>query len=75
MDLKFAGNLPFARLVDPPALPGAPVGAACEQYGPGLTEPRRLPVGLGGPMRNVSGAATGGAQVEWRAAPPDPRHR
>ncbi|HKW40854.1 MAG TPA: hypothetical protein VJN39_06370 [Gemmatimonadales bacterium] len=74
-DLKRESHVPIARVEDALALHATPDGAACGLYGAGFTELLRLLVGFEGAMLHVSCRATGGARCEWRAAPPDPRHR
>lgn len=74
-DLKRESHVPVARVEDALALHATPDGAACGLYGAGFTELLRLLVGFEGAMLHVSCRATGGTKCEWRAAPPDPRHR
>jgi hypothetical protein len=74
-DLKRESHVPVARVEDALALHATPDGAACGLYGAGFTELLRLLVGFEGAMLHVQCRATGGTQCEWRAAPPDPRHR
>jgi len=68
-------RLPVARVSDPIAIQATPDGAACGFYGAGLVELLRLLVGYEGAMLHVACRARGGAECEWRAAGPDPRHQ
>jgi hypothetical protein len=74
-ELRRERHVPIARVTDTLAVQATPDGAACALYGTGLSELFRLLVGFEGAMLHVSCRATGGAVCEWRAAPPDPRHR
>ena len=74
-ELRRESHVPVARVADALALHATPDGAACGLYGAAFTELLRLLVGFEGAMLHVSCRATGGGQCEWRAAPPDPRHR
>src|SRR5438874_2045333 len=68
-------RVPVARVSDPIAIQATPDGAACAFYGAGLVELLRLLVGYEGAMLHVACRARGGAECEWRAESPDPRHR
>jgi len=68
-------RLPVARVADPIAIQATPDGSACGFYGAGLVELLRLLVGYEGAMLHVDCRARGGANCEWRAAAPDPRHQ
>jgi hypothetical protein len=68
-------RLPVARVTDPLAIQATPDGAACTFYGAGLVELLRLLVGYEGAMLHIACRARGGANCEWRAETPDPRHR
>lgn len=74
-DLGREQRLPVARVTDPIAIQATPDGAACGFYGAGLVELLRLLVGYEGAMLHVACRARGGADCEWRAAAPDPRHQ
>ena len=74
-ELRRESHVLVARVADALALHATPDGAACGLYGAAFTELLRLLVGFEGAMLHVSCRATGGGQCEWRAAPPDPRHR
>jgi len=74
-ELRRERHVPIARVRDTLAVHATPDGAACALYGTGFTELLRLLVGFEGAMLHVSCRATGGEACEWRAAPPDPRHR
>jgi predicted hydrocarbon binding protein len=74
-DLTREEHLPVARVPDPIAINATPDGAACGFYGAALAELLRLLVGYEGAMLHTACRAMGAARCEWRAAPPDPRHR
>ncbi len=73
-DLHREQQVPVALVRDTLAVSATPDGAACGVYGAAFAELLRLLVGFEGAMLHTSCRATGGAQCEWRAAPPDPRH-
>src|SRR5712692_10030230 len=73
-DLHREQQVPVALVRDSLAVSATPDGAACGVYGAAFAELLRLLVGFEGAMLHTSCRATGGAQCEWRAAPPDPRH-
>jgi hypothetical protein len=74
-DLAREHRLPVARVVDRIAIQATPDGSACGFYGAGLVELLRLLVGYEGAMVHVTCRARGGAECEWRAVAPDPRHQ
>src|SRR6266851_1122243 len=71
-DLHREQQVPVALVRDTLAVSATPDGAACGVYGAAFAELLRLLVGFEGAMLHTSCRATGGAQCEWRAAPPDP---
>lgn len=74
-ELRRERDVPVARMRDSLAVNATPDGAACTLYGTAFAELLRLIVGFEGAMLHVACRATGGDRCEWRAAPPDPRHR
>jgi hypothetical protein len=74
-ELRRERDVPVARMRDVLAVNATPDGAACTLYGTAFAELLRLLVGFEGAMLHVACRATGGDRCEWRAAPPDPRHR
>jgi predicted hydrocarbon binding protein len=74
-DLVREQRLPVARVGDGLAIRATPDGSACGLYAAGFAELLRLFAGFEGAMLHTSCRAKGGARCEWRAAPPDPRHR
>ncbi len=74
-ELRRESHVPVARVRHTLAVRATPDGAACGLYGAAFAELMRLLVGFEGAMLHVSCRATGGDLCEWRAAPPDPRHR
>ena len=74
-ELRRESHVPVARVRPALAVRATPDGAACGLYGAAFAELLRLLVGFEGAMLHVSCRATGGDLCEWRAAPPDPRHR
>src|SRR5438128_2240053 len=73
-ELRREQQVPVARVRDTLAVSATPDGAACGVYGAAFAELLRLLVGFEGAMLHTACRASGGAQCEWRAAPPDPRH-
>ncbi len=69
-----AGGVPVAVLPDAITIRATPDGAACGLWAAALAELLRLLTGFEGAMRHTACRATGAAQCESRAAPPDPRH-
>ena len=74
-DLRREQQVPVARVGDTLAVSATPDGSACGVYGAAFAELLRLLVGFEGAMLHTACRATGAAHCEWRAAPPDPRHR
>jgi hypothetical protein len=74
-ELRRERDVPVAHMRDSLAVNATPDGAACTLYGTAFAELLRLVVGFEGAMLHVACRATGGDRCEWRAAPPDPRHR
>jgi hypothetical protein len=76
-DLLREQRLPVARVRDGGnlAIRATPDGSACGLYAAAFAELLRLLARFEGAMLHTSCRATGGARCEWRAAPPDPRHR
>ena len=74
-ELRREQQVPVARVRDTLAVSATPDGAACGVYGAAFAELLRLLIGFEGAMLHTACRATGAAQCEWRAAPPDPRHR
>jgi hypothetical protein len=74
-ELRRESHVPVARVADALAVQATPDGSACALFGTGFTELLRLLVGFEGAMLHVSCRALGGQACEWRATPPDPRHR